>query len=110
MNIKKWKGYDHFKYIMDNICVGSEVVLSADFYNKTNYEIHKVTEIKDCDSQFDEHVDPICQLCVGGIGLDGDEPDCFHTDSMWDRTISTYIRKIIKFEEIEFITPDEMKI
>ena len=107
-NIKKWKGFDHFKDIMDNIYVGCKVLVSDDYDDKILKEC-TVTDITVCSLQEEENVDAMCQLCVGEIGLDGDRPDCFHTDSILSREIDTYIRKVVNYK-IEFIEEDEMKI
>lgn len=113
-DIREWDGFDHFKYIMDHIYVGCKIIVSDDFNNDFGYDKdsteYTVTDIRACSCQEEEHVDVMCQICVGEIGLDGNRPDCLHCDSIMERKIDTYISKIIEFEEIEFIEIDEMKI
>lgn len=108
-DIKTWKGFDHFKDIMDNIHVGCKVLVSDDFDKDVNLKEHVVTAIERCCLQDEENVDAICQICVGEIGLDNEDTDCLHSDMYSEKIISTYIRKVI-IENIEFIKVDEMKI
>lgn len=111
-DIKTWKGFDHFKYIMDNIAVGCHVVI-VDYMNFD--EVQKVyidkkcivTEIKECDNQLEQEVDPLCQVCIGEIGVDGHKPDCWHYDDIHEKEITTYIKA---FFDNEFIEADEMEI
>jgi hypothetical protein len=106
--IETWEGFDHFKYIMDNIDIGSIVIVSDDFDEDVDLRKCKVTEITKCYIQEEENVDAICQLCVGEIGLDGEEPECYHSDLLIDKLIATYIREIVLIEPIEFLKEDEM--
>lgn len=72
--MSKWKNYNEVKYIFDHIFVGCKVLTEDD-------DICYVTSIKDCHYKLESHenrkIDDICQMCVGEIGLNGEEPDCF---------------------------------
>ena len=111
-DIKTWTGFKEFKYIMDHIEVGSRVIVSdsLNLANNDNLRECLVTDIIPCSLQSGDDVDAICQVCVGEIALDDEKPDCHNHDSRWSYTISSYIRKIVEFEEIEFIETDEMKL
>lgn len=72
--MSRFRNYDEVKYIMDNIFVGCRVKVKYDD------DIHIVTSLKDCKFKIElyneNRIDEVCKMCIGEIGLDGNESDC----------------------------------